>query len=66
MSGGNDKGSYYAGLGYNHSEGLPIKSFYKRYNFTFNGDYKITRWLKSESKFNFTKAEWQSMPGSDL
>jgi TonB-linked SusC/RagA family outer membrane protein len=64
MSGGNDKGSYYAGLGYNHSEGLPIKSFYKRYNFTFNGDYKITRWLKSESKFNFTKAEWQSMPGS--
>lgn len=28
MSGGNDKGSYYAGLGYNHSEGLPIKSFY--------------------------------------
>lgn len=64
MSGGNDKGSYYAGLGYNHSEGLPIKSFYKRYNFTLNADYQITNWLKSESKFNFTKAEWQSMPGS--
>ncbi|HCO66395.1 MAG TPA: SusC/RagA family protein [Dysgonomonas sp.] len=64
MSGGNDKGSYYAGLGYNHSEGVPIKSFYKRYNFTFNGDYKITRWLKSESRFNFTKAEWQKLPGS--
>lgn len=64
MSGGNDRGSYYAGLGYNHSEGLPIKSFYKRYNFTLNGDYKITDWLKSESRVNFTKAEWQSMPGS--
>lgn len=64
MSGGNDRGSYYAGLGYNHSEGLPIKSFYKRYNFTVNGDYKITNWLKSESRINFTKAEWQSMPGS--
>lgn len=64
MSGGNDRGSYYAGLGYNHSEGLPIKSFYKRYNFTLNADYKITKWLKSESRFNFTKAEWQSMPGS--
>lgn len=64
MSGGNDKGSYYAGLGYNHSEGLPIKSFYKRYNFTFNGDYQITNWLKSESRVNFTKAEWQSLPGS--
>ena len=23
MTGGNDKGTYYAGLGYNHSEGLP-------------------------------------------
>lgn len=27
MSGGNDKGTYYAGLGYNKSEGLPISSF---------------------------------------
>ena len=30
MSGGNDKGTYYAGLGYNRQEGLPIKTFYER------------------------------------
>src|SRR5690625_3970512 len=64
MSGGNDKGSYYAGGGYNHSEGLPITSYYKRYNFIFNGDYKVADWLTSTSSFNFDRANWKSMPGS--
>lgn len=62
MSGGNDKGGYYAGLGYNHSEGLPITSFYKRYNFILNGNYKVTDWLEARSKFNYNRANWQSMP----
>lgn len=64
MSGGNDKGSYYAGLGYNYSEGLPVSSFYERYSFVFNGDYKIRDWIKSISSFNFTRANWESMPAS--
>lgn len=62
MSGGNDRGSYYAGLGYNHSEGLPITSFYKRYSFILNGSYKVTDWLKTTSNFNYNRANWQSMP----
>ena len=64
MSGGNENGHYYAGLGYNNSQGLPISSFYKRYSFIFNGDYKIKPWLTSMSSFNFNRANWQSMPGS--
>lgn len=64
MSGGNEKGHYYAGLGYNHSQGVPISSYYKRYSFIFNGDYKIKDWLTSISSFSFTRANWQSMPGS--
>lgn len=64
MSGGNEKGHYYAGLGYNYSEGLPISSYYKRYSFVINGDYKIKPWLTSFSNFNFNRANWQSMPGS--
>lgn len=64
MSGGNDKGHYYAGLGYNYSQGLPISSYYKRYSFILNGDYKIKPWLTSISSFNFARANWQSMPGS--
>ena len=64
MSGGNDNGHYYAGIGYNNSQGLPVSSFYKRYSFIFNGDYKIKPWLTSISSFNFNRANWQSMPGS--
>ncbi|BEG99499.1 SusC/RagA family TonB-linked outer membrane protein [Bacteroides sedimenti] len=64
MSGGNDKGHYYAGFGYNHSEGLPIASYYDRYSFIFNGDYKIRTWLTSTSSLNYNRANWQSMPGS--
>lgn len=64
MSGGNDNGHYYAGLGYNKSDGLPISSFHKRYSFILNGDYKIKPWLTSMSSFNFNRANWQSMPGS--
>ena len=41
FSGGNEKGNYYAGLGYNKSDGLPVNSFYERYSFVFNGSYKI-------------------------
>ena len=64
MSGGNDKGTYYAGLGYNNQEGLPITSFYKRYSFILNGSYKVTNWLTSTSNFNYNRANWRSMPGS--
>lgn len=64
MSGGNDRGKYYSGLGYNYSQGLPISSFYKRYSFLFNGDYKIKPWLTSISSFSYNRANWQSMPGS--
>ncbi len=64
MQGGNDKGHYYAGIGYNYSQGLPISSYYKRYSFLFNGDYKIKPWLTSISSFSYNRANWQSMPGS--
>ncbi len=64
LSGGNDKGSYYAGLGYNHAQGLPVTSFYKRYSFVFNGSYNIKPWLTARSNFNFNRANWNSMPGS--
>ncbi|MGL4780976.1 MAG: SusC/RagA family TonB-linked outer membrane protein [Bacteroidales bacterium] len=64
MSGGNENGSYYAGLGYNRQDGLPIKTFYERYSFVLNGSYKVTDWLTSSSNFNFNRANWKDMPGS--
>lgn len=61
-TGGNDKGNYYVGLGYYHQQGLPVKTWYQRMNFTFNGDYKIREWLTSSSSFQFNDAKWYDQP----
>ncbi len=59
MNGGNEKGGYYANLGYYNEEGLSLGTFYRRLNFTLNGDYKIKSWLKSESSLAFARANWR-------
>lgn len=60
MSGGNSNGNYYANLGFYDEGGLSLKTFYKRLNFTINGDYQIKDWLKSESSFQYARANWRS------
>lgn len=62
MSGGNDKGHYYASFGYNKIEGMPINMYNERYNVLFNGDYMITPWLKSVSSFSYNRGNWVPMP----
>lgn len=59
MSGGNEKGAYFANLGYYDEGGLSLKTFYRRLNFSANGDYKIKEWLKSESTIQFARANWR-------
>ena len=59
LSGGNDRGAYFANIGYYDEAGLSLKTFYKRLTFTLNGDYKIKDWLKSESSLQFNKANWR-------
>lgn len=59
MTGGNDRGSYYANLGYYDEDGLSLKTFYRRLNFTLNGDYKIKSWLRSESSLQYIRANWR-------
>lgn len=61
MSGGNDKGSYYASIGYNDSEGNATGNWYKRFTFTFNADYKLRPWLTSNSSFNFSHNTWYGL-----
>lgn len=58
ISGGNDRGRYYASLGLYDADGFVKSTFYKRYNFALTGSYKITKWLESNSVFNFTRANW--------
>ncbi|MDE5554256.1 MAG: SusC/RagA family TonB-linked outer membrane protein, partial [Muribaculaceae bacterium] len=58
FSGANDRGNYYASLGYYNADGALPKQYYKRYNFAFTGSYKISQWLESKSVFNYTRANW--------
>jgi TonB-linked SusC/RagA family outer membrane protein len=59
FSGGNDRGKYWSNIGYYNEGGLSLKTFYKRFNFAFNGDYAINSWLKSESGIQFARATWR-------
>lgn len=59
MSGGNDRGTYFANLGMYNEDGIAKSSFYRRLNFVINGDYKIKSWLKSESSVAFAKANFR-------
>lgn len=59
--GGNDRGSYYAGVAYNHSNGTAVGNWYKRLSFTLNADYQITDWLKSFTNVNFNDATWYGL-----
>lgn len=60
FSGGNDRGNYYASLGYYKADGALPTTFYERYNFAFTGGYKISQWLTANSIFNFTRANWNN------
>lgn len=62
ISGGNEKGHYYASFGYNKIEGMPINMYNERYNVLFNGDYAVTPWLKSLSSFSYNRGNWTPMP----
>lgn len=59
MSGGNDKGKYYAGFGAYDEKGMPINTFYKRFTFVLNSEYKVKPWLTSYSGLNFADAKWR-------
>ena len=60
FSGGNDRGKYFANLGYYDEGGLSLATFYRRLNFAFNGDYKMNDWLTSESGIQYARANWRN------
>lgn len=64
FSGGNDRGNYYASMGYYNADGALPTTFYTRYNFSFTGGYKIMDWLRANSIFNYNRANWKSTAGA--
>ncbi len=61
MTGGNQNGKYYAGLGRYDEKGLPINTFYNRLSFVVNAEYKVKPWILSTSKLNFVNAKWRNV-----
>ena len=54
FDGGNDKGTYYLGLGYMDDNGLVIESAFKRVSGTFNASYNLSDALKVSSNIIYS------------
>lgn len=66
FDGGNDKGTYYAGLGYLDNHGLVLGSKFKRYSGKFSGSYKIRKNIKVYSNIMYNHSKMNTSPlGSD-
>ncbi len=65
FDGGNDKGTYYASLGYMDNQGLVWGSNFKRYSGAFNGSYKITDKFKVTSNILYAHSNYNRPFDSD-
>src|SRR3712207_3471981 len=61
FSGGNDRGHYYAGLGFNKSEGSAINNYSRRISGLLNADYKIKPWFISTSNVSVSTSNRQGI-----
>lgn len=59
FDGGNERGSYYLGLGYLDDTGLVLGSNFKRYSGTLNASYKITDKFKISSNIIYAQTNRQ-------
>ncbi|RTE55583.1 TonB-dependent receptor [Arenibacter aquaticus] len=66
FDGGNEKGTYYLGLGLLDNDGLILGSGFKRYSGKFSGSYKISDRIKVNSNILYSHSNLSLSPlGSD-
>ncbi|WP_193362585.1 SusC/RagA family TonB-linked outer membrane protein [Galbibacter marinus] len=66
FQGGNDKGTYYLGLGYLDNEGLILGSGFNRISGKFSGTYRISDKFRVNSNIIYTHSNLKTSPlGSD-
>lgn len=66
FDGGNDKGTYYLGLGVLDNDGLVLGSGFKRYSGNFSGSYQVTERVKVNSNILYSHSNLSRSPlGSD-
>jgi TonB-linked SusC/RagA family outer membrane protein len=62
FDGGNDRGSYYLGLGYLDNDGLILGSGFKRYSTKFSGSYKVNERIKVNSNILYSHSNLSLSP----
>jgi TonB-linked SusC/RagA family outer membrane protein len=65
FDGGNEKGSYYLGLGLLDNDGLILGSGFKRYSSNFSGSYKVTDKLNVNSNILYSHSNLSLSPLGD-
>ncbi len=66
FDGGNEKGTYYLGLGLLDNDGLILGSGFKRYSGKFTGSYKISDKVRVNSNILYSHSNFNKSPlGSD-
>ncbi|MBS1749421.1 MAG: TonB-dependent receptor [Bacteroidetes bacterium] len=62
VSGGSDKASFHAGIGYLDNVGTVITTGYKRLSFTLNGDFKVRDNLKIFGRVLYSNSNQRNSP----
>ncbi len=57
INAGNDKGQFYASLGYLNNEGIVVGSDFERFTARLKGSYQVYRWLNVGGNANFTHSD---------
>lgn len=63
LSGGSDKMTYYASLGYLKNDGIVYASDFERYTARLKADYQAKDWLKVGANVNFTHSDQNDVSG---
>ncbi len=62
VNGGNDRGAFYASIGYLNEDGVIEYSGYQRVSARFKADYQAKSWLKFAANVGYTNSETTSNP----
>ena len=63
VTGGNDRSSFYASVGYLNDEGIIVNSGYDRLSARIKADYQAKKWLKVGANVGYIHTEQESTPG---
>ena len=62
VSGGNERATFYTGLGYMKTEGTVINTDYQRMSFDLKGSYQATNWLNISGSVNYSESNTHDSP----